>query len=476
MRAHRAREPKWPRRLTLRDAGDHISPATLPVPRRLRCVRLPLPMPPRTLASLAHALTVSASPDAALQALGEALAEVDRFAQLALVRFDERRGMLRDRLLVAGPRVERVPLDTTFDHLPTRERVAISAGGQFVDFGDNGDEFARLFQLPILGEPGWLSVRGLRFDGELSALLVLNESRKMFGARTAERFLPAIALFELAHLRFLEREAREEAVKTLEDVTQHVHGDYERRLADLEARLTDASNSMAEANSARVVSLEREVAQATEDARRALRRADAVEATVGSAVEQLEKAHVELHRRSESLRQKTRTIYLIDRVLTLDASTDDPRQLADGLMALVGDDMHAHRCSLMLRTPDGESLYIAAARGVAPGIMEGTRVAMGQGVAGRVAVSREPLLVRDVSEAHSHPLLQDQYFTTGSFISFPLVYHDELVGVVNLANRAMQGVFLDEDVDRVRLLGLVIALVAFHARLPERLVEALSVR
>jgi GAF domain-containing protein len=92
-----------------------------------------------------------------------------------------------------------------------------------------------------------------------------------------------------------------------------------------------------------------------------------------------------------------------------------------------------------------------------------------------VAASREPLLVRDVAEAKTHPLLHDQYFTTGSFISFPLIYHDQLVGVVNLANRAMQGLFVEEDVDRVRLLGLVIALVASNAKLPERLVEAFSV-
>lgn len=434
-------------------------------------------MPPRTLASLAHALTVSDSSDAALRALGEALAEVDRFAQLALVRFDERHGMLRDRLLAAGGAgADRARLDTTFDHLPTRERLAIEAGGQFVDFGESSDEIARLFQIPPLGEAGWLSARGLRFDGQLAAILVLYEARKLFGARTAERFVPAIALFELAFLRFLDRGAREEAVRTLEEVTERVHDEYERRLTELEARLLHASNSALAENASRVVSLERELAQATDDARRALKRAAAVDATVGSAVEQLEKAHVELHRRSESLRQKTRTIYLLDRVLTLDASTDDPRQLADGLLALVGDDMHAHRCSLMLRSPDGESLYIGAARGVAPGVTEGTRVAMGQGVAGRVASSREPLLVRDVAEAKSHPLLQDQYFTTGSFISFPLVYHDELVGVVNLANRALHGVFGEEDVDRVRILGLVIALVASNARLPERLVEALSVR
>jgi signal transduction protein with GAF and PtsI domain len=130
----------------------------------------------------------------------------------------------------------------------------------------------------------------------------------------------------------------------------------------------------------------------------------------------------------------------------------------------------------MLKTADGEALYIAATRGVAPGVAEGSRVAIGQGVAGGVAASREPLLVRDVADAKSHPLLRDQYFTTGSFISFPLVYRNELVGVVNLANRAQRGVFVEEDVDRVRLLGLVIALVASHARLPERLGETLSVR
>ena len=122
------------------------------------------------------------------------------------------------------------------------------------------------------------------------------------------------------------------------------------------------------------------------------------------------------------------------------------------------------------------AIPLAAARGIKPGIAEGARVAIGEGVAGKVAATREPLLVRDVSEAKQHPLLRDQYFTTGSFISFPLVYHEELVGVVNLTNRAMRGVFDDEDVERVRLLGLVIGLIASRARLPQRLGEMLSVR
>lgn len=432
-------------------------------------------MPPRTLASLSQSLSVATDIEGALQALAESLAELDRYAQLAWVRFDPRRSLMRERIL-AGTAGGRVTLDTTLDHLPERERDAIAAGGRFIDFPANVDEYARLFALKPFEEGGFLAARGLRFDGALSSLLVLYEPRKLFGTRVSERFAPAAALFELAHARFLEREARDEAVKALEDVTQRLHGEYEKKLGALEEKLLKVSGEFAGApDRARVVELERELSRAQEETRRTRRKADAVEATVASAVEQLETAHIELHRRSEQLRQRTRTLYLIDRVLTLDNTTDDPRQLADGLLALVGDDMHSQRCSLLLRAPEEGHLYIGAAKGIAPTITEGARIKIGHGVAGKVAANREPILVQDVTEVKDHPLLKDEYFTSGSFISFPLVYNDELVGVVNLTNRAMQGVFVEEDVERVRLLSLVIALVASRARLPERLVETLSV-
>jgi hypothetical protein len=431
-------------------------------------------MPPRTLATLAHALSVAPDAQSALLALADALSEVDRFAQLALVRFDARRSMLVDRLVPAGDTVTSDRLETTFDHLPTRERIAVAAGGTFVDFGDQSDEFAVLFGFTKFSDVGWLSLRGLRFDGQLAAVLALYETRKFFGARSSERIAPSCALFELAFVRFLEREAREEAVHTLEEVTQRVHAEYERRLATLQEKLTQASGATG-ADPERLLALEREAAKALEDARRAARRADAVEVQVSAAVEQLEKAHVELHRRSETLRQKTRTLYLIDRVLTLDATTDDPREMVNGLLTLVGDDMGAQRCSLLLLAPEEQMLYLAAARGIAPNVPMGHRIRIGEGVAGKVAATRQPLLVQDVDEAKNHPLLRDEHFTTGSFISFPLVYHGALVGVVNLTNRAMHGIFVEEDIERVRLLALVIGLVATQARLPERMLETLSV-
>lgn len=433
-------------------------------------------MAPRTLPQLAHALQVAPSLEMALIALSEALAEVDRTAAVALFPYDGRRGLLRDRLTPRGTEVVRSTVETRLDHLPPAVTAAIGTATEFVDVGERSPDYLRLLGWPSPAEDALLALRGLRSDGELSAVLALYETRKFFGARTSERFSPSVALFDLAFARFADREARHEAVQTLEDVTQRVHGEYVRRLGEMERQLgeaRDVAESAPHVHAAAQVAAERASAEAAEETRRAVHRTKQLEEQLTAAVGQLEKAHVELHRRSESLRQRTRTLYLLDRVLTLDAETGDPRQLADGLLALVGDDMQAQRCSLVLRSAEPDVLYLAAARGIAPHVTQGSRIVVGTGVAGRVAESRQPLLVQDVDEAAAHPLLRDQYFTSGSFISFPLQYHDELVGVVNLTNRTQRGVFTEEDVERVRLLALVISLIAHQARLPERLLDSI---
>ncbi len=436
-------------------------------------------MPPRSLASLAHALSAIADLDGALIALGECLAELDRGASIALVQYDARKDMLRERLCPVGAQVTRSMLETTYDHLPEPVRSRVTPGGQFIDVSDKSADYARLFGFGSGLDGGMLSLRGVRIDGSLSAVIALYEPRKIFGTRTTERLAPALALFDLAFVRLAERDAREEAVRTLEDVTQRVHGEYVRKLGRLEAELREARTTPRDSNMMGVVeavAIQADSARAAEEVRRASRRAELAEQQLSTAVGQLEQTHIELHRRSEALRQRTRTLYLLDRLLSLDAVTRDARELVDGLLALVGDDMQAQRCSLMLQAPEPDHLYLAAARGVAPHIIEGMRIRIGEGVAGRVAAAREPLLVQDVRDAAQHPLLRDQYFTTGSFISFPLVYHDELVGVLNLTNRAQRGVYGDEDVERVRLLGLVISLIASRHNLSERLLEVIGER
>ena len=91
---------------------------------------------------------------------------------------------------------------------------------------------------------------------------MLYEIRKFFGARSSERLAPSVALFELAYARFAEREARQEAVHTLEDVTHRVHSEYARKLSLLEVKLFEAAGAQGGADPERLVALERDIANA----------------------------------------------------------------------------------------------------------------------------------------------------------------------------------------------------------------------
>jgi GAF domain-containing protein len=435
-------------------------------------------MPIRTLDSLAHALGAATTFDAALVALSEAVADVDRDATIAWCRVEPKRAMIVERREPAAGGAQVSPLDMAVDQFPKSVVASVSAGGTFADVGDEAAAFAGM-----LGLPPWqgarLALRGVRVDGELVGILALREQPRVFGVTVAERTGPFAALFDIAVQRFMEREARQEAAQALEEVTQKLHADYLGRLDALQQQLREvrAATPSAAPGTSGAFEAERAAAKAAEDQRRTTRKVAALEHQLTASIGQLEQAHIELHRRSESLRQRTRTLYLIDRLLTLAASTVEPGRLAEGLLALVGDDMQALRCSLFLVVPgDPESLYLAALRGLAPHVTRGSRITLGQGVAGRVAASREPLLVVDASDAAAAPLLGDEYLTTGSFISFPLVMHDALVGVVNLTNRAQRGLFVEEDVEPVRLLGLVMSLVAHQASLAERLIGTIDVR
>lgn len=426
-------------------------------------------MSAQLLPSLAHALGAASNLDDAFVRLTEALAQTDRDVSLALLRVDPRAGLFRERAVVAEGKVQRTPLETSVEQLPPQILRGVQEGGTFVEVTEEQGAYARLLKLEEPEAGGALILRGIRVDRQLVAVIAAVEPKRVFGTRVTERLGPMVALFELAGARFAEREARAEAVATLEVVTQRVHGDYLTRLAELEQQLAAQTGELQAQGAAAEVARERDEARIAEEVRRTARRLVVVEDQLTASIAQLEQAHIELHRRSEAVRQRTRTLYLLDRVLTLAAGSRDPRGLVDGLLTLLGDDMQALRCSIFLRAPEEGTLFLAASRGLAPHVKLGHTIRVGEGISGKVAQSREPILVRDVIEAGREPLLRDDHFTSGSFISFPLVLHDTVIGVVNLTNRVQRGLFLEDDVERVRLLGLVIALIASQAQLPERL-------
>jgi len=157
----------------------------------------------------------------------------------------------------------------------------------------------------------------LRFDGHSPRESSWYETRQFFGARLF-RAAGALRGAVRPRLRALPRaQAREEAVRTLEDVTHRVHAEYDRKLGTLEQKLLNASGRTPTVEPERLLALERERPRRSRMRAAPGRRANAVSSRSRPPSTQLEKAHVSC---TGAVRRSDRRphAHLIDRVLTLE--------------------------------------------------------------------------------------------------------------------------------------------------------------
>src|SRR4030095_5828424 len=97
---------------------------------------------------------------------------------------------------------------------------------------------------------------------------------------------------------------------------------------------------------------------------------------------------------------------------------------------------------------DGASLVARCVRGNPDAL--GRRVAMGEGIAGRVARTMEPLLINGRPTLKEFPGLDTRSLAVSSAMSVPLVHRDQLLGVLNV-NAQAGSTFRAEDPRALRL-------------------------
>ncbi|HTV87446.1 MAG TPA: response regulator [Stellaceae bacterium] len=100
-----------------------------------------------------------------------------------------------------------------------------------------------------------------------------------------------------------------------------------------------------------------------------------------------------------------------------------------GLAQLDGDE-----ASLMLLSDDGRSLYVAAVRGDQRQALLGSRLAMGDNIAGFVAAQREPLIFEGGTDHDPRRLPQFPRSDIRSAVSMPIITRGELLGVLNVSS------------------------------------------
>ena len=84
---------------------------------------------------------------------------------------------------------------------------------------------------------------------------------------------------------------------------------------------------------------------------------------------------------------------------------------------------------------DGSTLEVKAAVGMEKACLNCTSVALGTGISGRVAMRGQPRLVVDVARELNPRELGHETWYTGSMLSAPLSFRDNLIGVLNASGR-----------------------------------------
>ncbi|WP_416900438.1 PP2C family protein-serine/threonine phosphatase [Micromonospora echinospora] len=144
------------------------------------------------------------------------------------------------------------------------------------------------------------------------------------------------------------------------------------------------------------------------------------------------------------------------RLRRIEAVTDatlsrlDAADLFDELLDRVRDLLQVDTAAILLLDVPAQQLVATAARGLEEEVRQGFRVSVGRGFAGRIALTRQPVVIEDVTpDRVVNPVL----LHTGvrSLLGVPVTSRDELLGVLHVGTLTPRRFVADD----IRLLELV---------------------
>ncbi len=160
------------------------------------------------------------------------------------------------------------------------------------------------------------------------------------------------------------------------------------------------------------------------------------------------------------------------RLSSLVNSSLDLTEVLDNAMNYVEELTNAETSSIFEVDYERDELRFRLARGKWGSKVQEIRLAMGEGIAGRVAREGKPILVPDVEQEKRFTPRVDAHtgFKTRSIICVPIKHKGRLIGVLEVLNKR-GGPFDEDDVELLTVVSNQIGVAMENARLYERLRE-----
>jgi len=140
---------------------------------------------------------------------------------------------------------------------------------------------------------------------------------------------------------------------------------------------------------------------------------------------------------------------------------NDLNRILKHALSTINDNLNARASSIMIRT--GPCLELRACEGDRIRDLIGTRLPLGQGIAGYVARERKALLVKDEGARSLLPATTAEIYNSPSFISVPILHEGKTLGVINVGEKKDLAPFTEKDMHLVTSVAQQIAPAMSHA-------------
>ncbi len=123
----------------------------------------------------------------------------------------------------------------------------------------------------------------------------------------------------------------------------------------------------------------------------------------------------------------------------------DSHKLYQGIVNEAASLVDAEKCSLLLPSEDDSTLKVSAVKGINPYLMYDIKVKKGEGIAGKAFEEATPVLITNEESMKKFGVAPKSIFRTHSCVSIPLKIADEVVGILNLADKYSGEPFTEDD-------------------------------
>jgi len=172
--------------------------------------------------------------------------------------------------------------------------------------------------------------------------------------------------------------------------------------------------------------------------------------------------NVRLHQEIKNQLKEHTIIYKINNLIN---STLNPEAVLTKVVKSIRKYFNYLICDVLLLDEQEENLYIAATDGYLAENRRNTRIKLGEGVTGKVAVSGKPLLVPDVTKFEGYVQGAKEVC---SEVAVPLKVLYELIGVLNVESTKLNA-FDKQDLRLLSILSTPIAIAIQNARLHQQM-------